>query len=229
MSFTIKWLGHAGFALTVDDYRILVDPFLTGNPLAAAAPDTVDADFILVSHGHSDHVGDAITIAERTGATIISNHEIVTWLNAKGVKKTHGQHIGGGYHHPFGYLKLTIAHHGSILPDGSYGGNPCGFLLRAVSGKTAYFACDTGLFYEMKFYGDEGVDFAALPIGDNYTMGPDDALKAAKLLNAGTVVPIHYNTFPLIEQDVEAWARRVEAETGSKVVVLEPGESLDIG
>ncbi|MBN1311503.1 MAG: metal-dependent hydrolase [Anaerolineae bacterium] len=228
MSFNVTWLGHASFALDIDGHKVLLDPFLSGNPVASTTPDKVDADFILVSHGHDDHIGDAVSIARRTGATIISNFEIANWLGGQGIEKTHGQHIGGGYHHAFGYVKLTIAHHGSALPDGSYGGNPCGFLITAKSGKRAYFACDTGLFYEMKFYGEEGIVLAALPIGDNYTMGPDDALKAARLLEAKAIIPIHYNTFPLIEQDADAWAKRVEAETGSKVVVLKPGGSYEI-
>src|SRR5262249_50683372 len=124
--------------------------------------------------------------------------------------------------------KLTIAHHGSALPDGSYGGSPCGFLITSKAGKKAYFACDTGLFYEMKFYGEEGLDLACVPIGDNYTMGPDDALKAVKLLEPKTVIPAHFNTFPLIAQDADGWARRVGAETKAKPVILKPGESYDI-
>jgi L-ascorbate metabolism protein UlaG (beta-lactamase superfamily) len=124
-------------------------------------------------------------------------------------------------------VKLTIAHHGSGLPDGSYGGNPAGFIFY-VDGKKLYFACDTALFSEMAFYGDEGLDLAVVPIGDNFTMGPDDALRAVKLIRAKQVVPCHYNTWPLLEQDAEAWKKRVEAETESKVVVLSPGGSLSL-
>lgn len=228
MTFKTTWLGHGSFALDVDGHKVLIDPFLNGNPAASTSADKLQADFILISHGHGDHTGDLVSIARRTGAMVIGNFEMANWAESKGIKKTHGQHIGGGYHHPFGYVKLTIAHHGSALPDGSYGGNPCGFLITAKDGKRAYFACDTGLFYEMKFYGEEGVDVAFLPIGDNFTMGPDDALKAVKLIEPKVVVPVHYNTWALIEQDADAWARRVSAETKTRPLVLKPGESYEI-
>lgn len=220
------WYGHATLGLETGGYQLVVDPFFTGNPAASARADQVDADFILVSHGHGDHVGDAVEMAKRTGALVISNHEIVTWLGTQGVEKVHGQHLGGGFRHPFGYLKLTLALHGSQLPDGSYGGNPCGFLLTTNSGKKIYLAQDTGLFGDMKLIGEEGLDLAVLPIGDNYTMGPADALRAVKMLQPKTVVPIHYNTFDLLNQDVEGWAECVEEETATKVAVLRPGESL---
>ena len=137
--------------------------------------------------------------------------------------KAHGQHLGGGYTHPFGYLKLTLALHGSELPDGSYGGNPAGMLLTTNDGKKVYMAGDTGLFGDMKLIGEEGLDLAVIPIGDNYTMGPDDALRAVKFLNPKVVIPIHFGTWGLIEQNAEAWAARVQAETAAKAVVLKPG------
>lgn len=224
MPIKLTWYGHATMGLDVGQYKLLVDPFLAGNPAAAVAPDKVQADFILLSHGHGDHVSDAVAIAKRTGALVISNFEIANWAQAQGLN-AHAQHIGGGYHHPFGYLKLTLALHGSGLPDGSYGGNPCGFLLTA-EGKKVYLACDTGLFGDMKLIGEEGVDLAVLPIGDNFTMGPDDALKAVKLIEPKQVVPIHYNTFDVIKQDPHAWARRVQSETSVKVVVMKPGDTL---
>jgi len=226
MSNTFIWYGHATHGLVTDGYKLVIDPFFSGNPAASASPEAVEADFILVSHGHSDHLGDAVAIAKRTGAMVISNAEIYGWFGKKGIK-THAQHIGGGYKHPFGYLKLTLALHGSGLPDGSYGGNPCGFLLTTNDGKRIYMAQDTGLFGDMKLIGEEGIDLAVLPIGDNYTMGPDDALRAVKLIQPKTVVPIHYNTFDVIKQDARAWAARVEKETSAKVVVLKPGESLE--
>jgi L-ascorbate metabolism protein UlaG (beta-lactamase superfamily) len=207
--------------------RILIDPFLSGNPLAPVKAEQVAADYILVSHGHSDHVGDTVTIAKRTGATVISNYEIQNWIAAQGVAKVHPQHIGGGFDYPWGRVKLTQALHGSALPDGSYGGNPCGFLL-SLEGRKIYHACDTGLFGDMKLIGEEGIDLAILPIGDNFTMGPDDALRAVKLIEPKQVVPIHYNTFDIIRQDPDAWAARVEKETRAKVVVLQPGQALEI-
>jgi L-ascorbate metabolism protein UlaG (beta-lactamase superfamily) len=207
--------------------KLLVDPFFSGNPAATLTADKAEADYILISHGHGDHVGDAVAIAKRTGATVISNFEICNWFNAQGVDKTHAQHLGGGHQHPFGYLKLTLALHGSALPDGSYGGNPCGFLL-TTEGKKVYLACDTGLFGDMRLIGEEGLDLAVLPIGDNYTMGTEDALRAARMLQARHLVPVHYNTWGLIAADAAAWARRVETDTVSKVHVLKPGESFSL-
>jgi L-ascorbate metabolism protein UlaG (beta-lactamase superfamily) len=226
MPFSLTWLGHAAMALEVGGHRLLVDPFLTGNPAAKATPEAVAADYILISHGHGDHVGDAVAIARRTGATVISNFEIANWFGSQGIQ-SHGQHLGGGHDWPFGYLKLTLALHGSALPDGSYGGNPCGFLLTTGSQKI-YLACDTGLFGDMQLIGDEGLDLAVLPIGDNFTMGPADALRAAKLLRARNLIPVHYNTWELIAQDANAWAREVEAQTGSTVHVLRPGETFQL-
>jgi L-ascorbate metabolism protein UlaG (beta-lactamase superfamily) len=213
--------------LEVEGSRLLIDPFFSGNPATTVNPEDVPADFILVSHGHGDHVGDAVEIARRTGALVIANAEIAGWFDRQGVK-AHGQHIGGGRQWPFGYLKLTQAVHGSGLPDGSYGGNPAGFLLRLPDGRRLYFACDTGLFGDMRLIGEEGVHLAVLPIGDNYTMGPDDALRAVKLLTPAVVVPIHFSTWDLIAQDPHAWARRVEAETEAQVHVLQPGGEMAI-
>jgi L-ascorbate metabolism protein UlaG (beta-lactamase superfamily) len=227
MTTKLTWYGHAALGLETGGYKIIVDPFLTGNPAASISPEAVEADFILISHGHEDHVGDSVAIAKRTGAMVISNDEIAHWYDRQGVKN-HGQHLGGGYNHPFGYLKLTFAIHGSALPDGSNGGNPCGFLLSTEDGKKIYLAQDTGLFGDMRLIGEEGLDLAVIPIGDNYTMGPDDALRAVKFLEPKVVIPIHYNTFDLLAQDENAWAQRVEKETNTKVVLLKPGESYSL-
>jgi L-ascorbate metabolism protein UlaG (beta-lactamase superfamily) len=227
MTITHTWLGHATQLLDVNGKKVLVDPFFAGNPAAPMTADQVSPDFILVSHGHGDHVGDAVAIAKRTGALVIANFEIANWFERQGVSNVHAQHIGGGFNHPFGYLKLTQALHGSALPDGSYGGNPAGFLLTA-DGRKVYLACDTGLFGDMRLIGEEGLDLAVLPIGDNYTMGPDDALRAVKLLTPKHVIPVHYDTWGLIAQDVNAWAARVRAETSAQVHVVKPGESFTL-
>ena len=226
MTVELKYYGHACFGIEGGGAKVLIDPFLTDNPQAAISPEGVEADYILVSHGHGDHLGDAVAIAQRTGATIVANFEICNYFGAHGCK-VHPMHIGGGYDFPFGRVKLTIAHHGSSLPDGSYGGNPAGLLL-TIDSKTVYHACDTGLFYDMKLIGEEGVDVAILPIGDNFTMGPKDALRAVKLIDPLVVLPIHYNTFDLIKQDPEAFAKQVTAETSSRCVVLNPGETFTL-
>lgn len=228
MTTKLTWYGHATLGLETDGYKLLVDPYFTDNPAASISADDVEADFILISHGHGDHVGDAVAIAKRTDAQIIANFEVANWFGAQGLEKVHPQHIGGGYQHPFGYLKLTLALHGSSLPDGSYGGMPAGFLLTTNDGKKIYLAQDTGLFGDMKLIGDEGIDLAVIPIGDNFTMGPVDALRAVKLLRPKKVVPIHYNTWELIAQDPEAWASQVSAQTDANAVVLEAGESVEV-
>ena len=222
----VTFHGHATVTVESDGHKILIDPFFSGNPMAKIGPDDVNPDFILISHGHGDHVGDAISIAKRTGALVIANFEIVTWLGNHGVEKTHPLHIGGGNTFPFGYAKMTVAHHGSSLPDGTYGGDPGGFLLKLNSGKTIYFAGDTALVAEMKFLAEEDVDLAILPVGDNFTMGPDDAIKAAQLIKPVTVLPIHYNTWPYIEIDINNLKERMIKEAEVGVAVLEPEETF---
>jgi len=227
MSDILTYYGHASWGLETGGYRLLVDPFFNHNPASPVRAEEMTADYILVTHGHGDHIGDTEIIAKNCDPLVITVAEIAGWLNKRGVR-AHGQQIGGGYHHPFGYLKLTQALHGSVLPDGTYGGNPAGFLLTTLGGKKFYFAGDTGLFGDMRLIGEEGVDVAVLPIGDNYTMGPDDALRAVKMLTPKVVIPMHYNTWDLIAQDVGVWTARVEAETDARAVVLQPGEALEM-
>ncbi|MDA0807787.1 MAG: metal-dependent hydrolase [Planctomycetota bacterium] len=227
MSTKITWLGHGTFSIEADGKTVIIDPFFTGNPAATMTADEVSPDALIISHGHGDHVGDAVEIAKRTGCLVVANHEIIEWLTKQGVENVHAQHIGGSHKHDFGTVKLTIAHHGSSLPDGSNGGNPCGILLKTKDG-TIYHACDTGLFYDMKLIGEEGIDVAILPIGDNFTMGPEDALRAVKLIEPRRVIPDHFGTWPLIDQDVAAWAKSVRSETSTEPVVLEAGQSVDL-
>ena len=225
MSVTLTYHGHSALSLMINGTNVLIDPFIKDNPTSSVDIEHLDADYILVSHGHADHVGDTVAIAQRTEATVIANFEIANWLSAQGIEAVHPQHIGGGYTHSFGYVKLTQAHHGSALPDGSYGGSACGFLISCM-GVNIYLACDTGLFGDMRLIGDEGVDIAVLPIGDNFTMGPQDALRAIQMIRPTLAIPVHYNTWPLIEQNPIEWKQAVETDTPTKVRVLRPEQSL---
>ncbi len=225
MTTDITWYGHAAIGIKTDGHFLLVDPYLTGNPLASEKAENLTPEYILVTHGHGDHLGDTRPIAKRTGATVIGNTEICSWI-AKSEIKNHGMQIGGGYRFPFGYVKLTLALHGSVLPDGTFGGNPCGFLITTNDGKKIYLAGDTGLFGDMALIGEEGIDLAMLPIGGNYTMDPDDALRAVMMIKPKLVIPIHYDTFEVIKQNPHAWAERVKSETSSSVKVIKPGDSF---
>ena len=229
MAIQVTWLGHSAFLLVIGDHKVLIDPFLTGNPLATVKPEDLNVDFILLSHGHGDHVGDGPAIARRTGATMVANNEIGHWLHDKqGVKSVHTLNPGGGVRLPFGRVELTIAHHSSALPDGTYGGQPNGILILTNEGKTIYHAGDTSVFLDMQLIGEHGIDLAMLPIGDYFTMGPDGSLKAIEFLKPKTVIPMHYNTFDRIAQDAGAWALRVQNETEARPVVLDPGGSFQL-
>lgn len=227
MSTQLTWYGHSTFRVETAGQSILIDPFFDGNPVATQSAANVEADAIVITHGHGDHIGDCIAIAKRTGALVISNFEISEWLLAQGVENVHGMHIGGGHKFNFGSIKLTIAHHGSMLPDGSDGGSPAGIVLTTAD-STIYFAGDTGLFLDMQMIATHNLDLAVLPIGDNFTMGPTDAVKAAEFLKAKQVTPCHFNTWPLIKQDAKAWANEVEAKTTSKALLMEVNQTVKI-
>lgn len=222
MGISFRWLGHSAFAMEIDGHKVVFDPFLTGNPLAAATPEEIEAEIIFLTHAHGDHLGDTVAIAKRTGALVVSNAEIAGWMGKQGVK-AHGQNTGGSYDHGFVTAKQTIAFHSSSFPDGTYGGNPNGFVLTTKNRQRIYFAGDTALFSDMQLIGEAGIDVAFLPIGDNYTMGPDDALQAVKYIRPKCVVPMHYNTFSTIAVDVAGWANRINNETGAQPIILDPG------
>lgn len=219
--------GHACFALEANDGTTLwIDPFLSGNPLADIGPNDVQtADYVLFSHGHGDHIGDGFEIAQRTKATVISTFEIVSFAQeVKGISKAHPLHIGGGYDFPFGRVKMTPALHGGAV-DGDESGRfttvPGGFLI-SLDAVTVYHAGDTALIKDMELLRGQ-VDVACLPIGDNFTMGPDDAVRAVEMIEPSTVIPMHYNTFDIIRQDPQAFADAVAGR--ARVVILEPGQS----
>lgn len=227
MATSLRWLGHGCWFIESDGHRIILDPFLDESPVSPLTSDQVKADYVLISHGHFDHMGDAEKIAKANAATVIATYEICEWLNRKGVSSTHAMNIGGTYRFPFGRVKMTPAIHTSMLPDGSYGGAAVGYLL-FLAGGNVYFACDTGLFLDMQLIGDHGLELAILPLGDNFTMGPEDALRAVALLRPKKVVPVHVNTWPLIAQDVSEWARQVREKTKSEPVVLKPGDTISL-
>lgn len=222
----LTWLGHASWSLRIGEHRIVIDPFLSENPSANQRPNEIDADCVLLTHGHFDHVADAAEIANRCDAMLVANYEIATWFAEKhGVKNTLGMNLGGWAELPFGRVKMTLAHHSSQLPDGSYGGNPGGFLIECE--RRLYFAGDTALFSDLQIVSPEKIDCAVLPIGDLFTMGPADSVQAAKWLDPKCVVPAHYNTWPPIEQDADAWAAEIRA-AGMEAIVPEVGKAFSV-
>ncbi len=221
----ITFHGHSCFTIESGSNKLIIDPFLTGNPTADITPSDVDVDAVLVTHGHADHIGDAVEISKACSAPVIGPFELVNYCTAKGATG-HPMHIGGGFNFPFGRVKLTIAHHGSTTDAGAVG-NPCGFLV-TMDNKTVYHAGDTGLFADMKLIGDtNSIDCALIPIGDNFTMGIDDAVLAVGMLRPKVVVPMHYNTFEVIKQDPEEFRKKL-GKSQTKVEVLKPGGSVEV-
>lgn len=223
----LKYFSHSAFQITTDNGKIiLIDPFLTGNPTAPISAENVEADYIILTHAHGDHIGDAIGIAKRCDSLIIAVNELADYSISNGLK-AYNMHIGGSHNFDFGTVKFTIAHHGSLTPDGKYGGEPAGVII-TVDGKSIYHTGDTGLFYDMKLIGEMNkIDYMLLPIGDNFTMGITDAIKAVELANPGVAIPMHYNTFPVIEADPQEFKSKVE-NLGKNSLVLEYGQEIDL-
>jgi L-ascorbate metabolism protein UlaG (beta-lactamase superfamily) len=218
MSLNCIYLGHSGFAFSDGAENVVIDPFLTGNPLAKHRPEEIECRTIVLTHGHEDHVGDAFDIAGRTGAVIVANHEIATWAQAEGLNAT-GANAGGKVKIPGGWVAFTQAFHSSSH-SGRYRGQPCGIVLN-LGGKTVYHCGDTGLFSDMKLIGEiYEPDIACIPIGDLYTMGPELATRAAEFIGAKIAIPIHYKTFPILRQDATGFSPQ-----GVKVLELAPGAS----
>lgn len=223
----VTYLGHSAILIEEGSFKGIVDPFIWGNPHSNVGEDELsDITHVFITHGHSDHMGDAVDIAGKNGAMVIANHEIAAYLGKYNLK-THAMHIGGRFKFDFGTLKMTNAVHGSgISENGNIicGGNPCGFLIE-INGKKIYHAGDTGLTYDMKLIEDENVDVAFLPIGGNYTMDIDDAVKAADFIKPKKVVPIHYDTFEIIKADPEEYRKKVR---DSEVIILNIKETINI-
>jgi L-ascorbate metabolism protein UlaG (beta-lactamase superfamily) len=224
------YIGHSAFALEADDNQVLIDPFISGNPAATVSPDAFSPQTIILTHAHNDHVGDTVKIARRSGAKVIATAELANWIGSQGVDGATGANHGGTVQFPGGSTKFVPAWHtssystenGVVAP-----GVPAGHVVR-FGGKTLYFAGDTCLFGDMALIGEAGIDVAVLPIGDHFTMGPDDAIRAIKLIGPLMVIPCHFNTYPPIRQDGMAFKKRVETETTAKCLLLKPDESCEI-
>lgn len=218
----LTFLGHACFLLDDGTYKVITDPHLSGNPLAAAKPEDIDVDFICVTHGHGDHIGDSVEIAQHTGAKVFCTVDLAGAVYQPAGVKAIGGNLGGTAAMPFGSVKIFPAIHGS----GVAGGLACGFIIE-MGGRKIYHAGDTALMADMALLAEEDIDIALLPIGDFYTMGPKDALRAVKMIRPGLTIPMHYNTFPAIRQDAQAFADSVTA-AGFAAKVLNPGESISL-
>jgi L-ascorbate metabolism protein UlaG (beta-lactamase superfamily) len=222
----LKYLSHSGFLIEYNEIRILIDPFLSGNPNAINSAEQIDAEYILLTHGHSDHIGDTIEIAKRCNSLVIAVNELGIYLSEFGLK-VHKMHIGGSYKFPFGRVKFTIAHHGSSNSEGRYMGEPAGIVL-SIDGKNIYHCGDTGLFYDMNLIGKlDKIDVMLVPIGGNFTMGIDDAVIAVDFVNPQLTIPIHYNTFPIIQADPNEFSDKVKS-FGRNVKILNYGEVIEL-
>ena len=228
MSVSVRWLGHACWEVRHGEQSILIDPFLNESPTAPCKAEDLSPDLILITHGHFDHIADAASIAIRTGSPVLACYEIATWLAQQHqVPNTIGMNLGGGIDLQWVRVKFVQAWHSSQLPDGSYGGNPGGFIIE-LADKRIYLAGDTALFSDMRLFAEPKLDLAILPIGDLFTMGPEDSLQAIQWLTPALVAPSHYGTWPPIEQDTDAWEKKVRAVTDAKPIVVAPGDSFEL-
>jgi L-ascorbate metabolism protein UlaG (beta-lactamase superfamily) len=225
VNMKLKYFSHSSFQITTNNNKvIIIDPFLDGNPTSPVKSSEVSPDYIILTHAHGDHLGDSFAIAERCNPLFICVNELADYVASKGFQ-AHNMHIGGGFNFEFGRVKFTIAHHGSLTPDNHYGGEPAGVII-STDDKVVYHTGDTGLFYDMKLIGEmNDIDYMLLPIGDNFTMGITDALKAVELANPVTAIPMHYNTFPVIEADPKEFKQKVE-NMGKESIVLEYGQEI---
>lgn len=223
----LRFFSHSAFQLTTkSNKKILIDPFFDGNPTSPIKSNEVSADFIILTHGHGDHIGDALKIAKKDNSLFICVNELANYVASKGFK-AHNMHIGGSYNFDFGRVKFTIAHHGSMTSDNYYAGEASGVLI-TCDGKTVYHTGDTGLFYDMKLIGEMNpIDYMLLPIGDNFTMGITDAVKAVELANPKFAIPMHYNTFPVINADPNDFKNKIE-QLGKKSIVLAYGQEIEL-
>lgn len=225
----ISYYGHSCFGVEVKGKHLLFDPFISHNPLVpgtGVSADKVAADYILVSHGHEDHIADCVAIAKRTGAKVVCSWEIHVWLNKQGVENTHPMNTGGKWMFDFGKVKCVVAQHSSSLPDGSYGGNPMGFIIESDEG-SFYYAGDTALTLDMKLIGDyRKIGFAFLPIGDNFTMGVDNALIASDFIKCNDIIGMHFDTFGFIKIDQEDAVKKFQ-HAGKKLTLMKIGDSLE--
>ncbi|MDD3469315.1 MAG: metal-dependent hydrolase [Thermoguttaceae bacterium] len=228
MATKLTWFGHSCWFIESDGTRLIIDPYMADSPTCMMRPEDVKVDYVLVTHGHSDHCSDAESIAKRCDAMLVGVFELTQWFAKRGVKKTLPMNIGGHVEYVWGSLRMVPAVHSSTMPDGSDGGIASGFVISFHDGHRIYHAGDTAFFGDMAYINRSGIDIALLPIGGRYTMGPYDALDALRLLKPRRAMPMHYGTWEMIHQDPQAWADHVHRQTDVEVSIIQPGEMFTL-